>query len=195
MTLTYPASYPGDPIKLKRHLASFWKRLRRKYPWVSAIWRVELQERGAPHYHLLLFGVSFLAWQWVAKNWYEIVGSGDPQHLNAGTEIHAALSWRLAAHYLAKYIAKAAPEDHLQAIGRHWGIMGRANLPREMLAYTITWELFDEVRATLINLITRGHPEDWPGNNYSGVWANLPNYRPPPNAAWPVDTRTPTVVS
>lgn len=187
MTLTYPSDYPGDPKILKAHLFAFWKRLTRKYPWVSAFWRVELQQRGAPHYHLLIFGLSFLRWQWVAQNWAEVVGSGSSDHLNAGTEIRASLSWNTAGRYVAKYIAKVDEDAPAVNVGRHWGILGRRNFPQDIAYYLITEPLFFAIQKTLIELVTGGKPETWLGGPYSGVWANLPGYRPPPDESIPLD--------
>jgi hypothetical protein len=37
------------------------------------IWKLEPQKRGAPHFHLLVYGIPYLAWQIVAVRWAEIV--------------------------------------------------------------------------------------------------------------------------
>jgi hypothetical protein len=55
VTLTYPHEYPEDPELCKRHLKAFRKRLQRKYESFAAFWRLGIQQRGAWHFHLLLF--------------------------------------------------------------------------------------------------------------------------------------------
>ena len=37
------------------------------------LWKLEPQKRGAPHFHLLVYGIPYLAWQIVAVRWVEIV--------------------------------------------------------------------------------------------------------------------------
>jgi len=61
VTLTYPSSFPTDYTVYKKHLDTFLKRLRRAFPNVWAIWRLEFQKRGAPHFHILIFGARYIA--------------------------------------------------------------------------------------------------------------------------------------
>jgi hypothetical protein len=84
VTLTYPESWPSEWNAWKFHLATFWKRVRRKWPNASALWKLEPQERGAPHFHLLIWGVEFMPHEWLAQAWYECCGMNDPAHLHAG---------------------------------------------------------------------------------------------------------------
>ncbi len=51
VTLTYRDD-PG-PVEVKRHLDAFLKACRRRGV-TSWVWKMEFQERGVPHYHLLL---------------------------------------------------------------------------------------------------------------------------------------------
>jgi hypothetical protein len=125
ITLTYPDKFPS-PVDSKKHLKSFFMRLKRRYTdGMFFIWRLELQARGAPHYHLLVFGVDFIPLEWLSQAWYEIVGSGDIDHLKAGTNIERMRTGNGAVWYCSKYMAKET-EDDLQ--GRAWGIMGRENV-------------------------------------------------------------------
>src|ERR671915_2118619 len=55
ITLTYPHEYPENPEVCKNHLKALRKRLQRKYESFSAFWRMGIQQRGAWHFHLLLF--------------------------------------------------------------------------------------------------------------------------------------------
>jgi hypothetical protein len=125
VTLTYPEEFP-TARESKRHLKAFFMRLRRRYPvGMFFVWRLELQERGAPHYHLLVFGVDFIPRDWLSGAWYEIVGSGDEKHLKAGTNVEKMKTKNGAVWYCSKYMTKET-EDDLQ--GRAWGVMGRENV-------------------------------------------------------------------
>ena len=131
VTLTYHAQM-RDAGRAKRHLQSFSKRLDREYEGIALIWRMEVQKRGSIHFHLLIFGVGFIPWQWVADNWTAIVAPGDPEQLAAGTQVQKVRSYAEARHYLEKYLSKVDQTDdddengpgHLENPGRWWGVRG-----------------------------------------------------------------------
>lgn len=58
VTLTDPGVWPGDARRWKRDLNVWLARLKRAQPDAWAVWKVEPQMLGAPHYHLLVFGVD-----------------------------------------------------------------------------------------------------------------------------------------
>jgi hypothetical protein len=138
VTLTYPGEWPGDPRRWKRDLQVWLGRLKRALPQAWAVWRLEPQRRGAPHYHLLVFGVASLPKLWLSRTWFEVVGSGDERHLRAGTQVQAVESWRGVIFYAAKYLAKAVeelPAEWRQGVGRWWGVHRRTQAPRVQPGY------------------------------------------------------------
>jgi len=111
VTLTYPAQYPPVSVA-KGHLRALVKRIERKEgPEVCSVVRMERQERGAVHFHLLVFGVpeNFLDMNWLNRNWGEVVGP-DYQDGTTGlppfTDVQAVRTWRGVFFYAAKYLAK-----------------------------------------------------------------------------------------
>lgn len=63
LTLTYPDEFPdGQPDKWKANFEAFRRRFERRFPYASAIWRLELKDRKsggnfgkiAPHNHLII---------------------------------------------------------------------------------------------------------------------------------------------
>lgn len=136
ITLTYPGEYSTDGRQVKANLKAFLEWLTRDLGHrPSYLWFIEFQERGAPHFHILL------AWElprvWVndvitvngrqierkvrnqanrdaikafrfrvSASWYRIVGSGDARHLAAGTKVERVRKVDGAAHYAVKYAAK-----------------------------------------------------------------------------------------
>lgn len=134
LTLTYPFSYPCNGKQTKEHLRRFLQELKRaanrqdeRIARVhSSFWFLEFQQRGAPHYHI------FTTWapskEWVARRWYEIVGSEDERHLFAGTRTEFLRTGRAgtisyASKYAAKLEQKVCPEN-FENVGRWWGIHG-----------------------------------------------------------------------
>lgn len=129
LTLTYPAIYPNDPRAWKRHLDVFVKRMERRFPDVGGFWKLEEQKRGAPHFHLILWGVEYAHMLcWVSRAWYEVVSSGDEKHLRAGTRVETVRSWGGVMSYAAKYVGKLS-DASWQYPGRFWGCIGRKAVP------------------------------------------------------------------
>lgn len=134
VTLTYPGEFSGDPTRWKRDLKVFAQRLIRKFPNASGTWKLEPQKRGAPHYHLFIWGVG---WQdlkeWISKAWFEVVGSGDERHLRAGTKVEMVNGWHEVKRYISKYLGKAIDTSDLgelwSSVGRFWGFFNSEFIP------------------------------------------------------------------
>ncbi len=134
VTLTYPAEYPEQFQQWKEDL-NLWAKnhLARTYPNASFIWKLEPQQRGAPHFHLLLFGVPWVDRDWLSQSWYHVVGSNDERHLRAGTRVEDVRSWNGVMAYAGKnYMGKecVAPRNWPEYAGRYWGVYGRKKVPR-----------------------------------------------------------------
>jgi len=139
VTITYPNEFPS-PIESKKHLKIFIKRLRRAYPLMGAIWKLEPQERGAPHYHMMVWGVEeYELFLWVVDTWHEIAGRGDENHKlfhlgvlhDSKRCVEAVRSWRGVWSYASKYLGKTfevAGWDS-KATGRFWAVVNRQNIP------------------------------------------------------------------
>jgi hypothetical protein len=106
VTLTYPSEFPESWQVWKAHLKAMIMRLRRRYPGIKLLWRLEFQQRGAPHFHILVLNVERIDISWLSAAWFEVVGSGDAKHLLAGTQVARVRSWRGVLFYVGKYLAK-----------------------------------------------------------------------------------------
>jgi hypothetical protein len=153
VTLSYPAAFPCDGLLVKRHLHAVLAALRRKCPGLSYLWFLEFQRRGAPHLHLFLSAALpsplgemkrgsgrvrksvkvHWPWQdWLASRWFEIVGSGDPLHLKAGTAWEAVEKPDGAARYISKESYKTWQKQvpaGFQNVGRFWGCSRDVSAP------------------------------------------------------------------
>jgi len=132
LTLTYPQEYPATRVT-KEHLRAFAARLERAFPRCGFIWKLEYQARGAPHYHLLLFGVPPLDREqlskfrrWISRIWYHVVKSGDEKHARAGTRVEYVKTRRKIQFYAAKwYQSKPVTVGSGDSPGRFWGVVNR----------------------------------------------------------------------
>lgn len=135
VTLTYPGDFPHESAVWKRDLDVFFKRMKRKFTQSSGVWKMEPQKRGAPHFHIFVWGAPVCDLRaWVSLAWYQVVGSGDERHLRAGTQVKAVESWRGVRSYSAKYIGKAQTKAEQLAEGwlypgRWWGVYNADALP------------------------------------------------------------------
>jgi len=120
---------PGKtPREAKTALDNFFKQLKRDHPIASAIWRLEKQTNGSPHFHILLFGISLAdlyLWDPV-KNWRHQIcttvnpSAQDMQYVNTNTG---------AFLYIVGHGTKKNQTWVGQAVGRYWGKHNKACLP------------------------------------------------------------------
>lgn len=76
LTLTYPAAYP-DAIQAKEHLFALVAWIRYHHVGSGVVWKMEYQDRGAPHFHIFVYGAPDLSAQDVAAHWSKVIGTDD----------------------------------------------------------------------------------------------------------------------
>lgn len=167
-TLTYPAEYPEEGAQVD---VGRWRdEIRRRIPGVCGFWVVELQDRGAPHFHVVL-GIK-KGFPQVSRGALEKIGrevwtrrvthagyGGSP----AGS--HAVYGFdvtddRPSAQELCSYVTKYATKDVGKTAyrGRLWAEFG--GLP----TYPLGWCEMTGVERTALNrtiarwLVSRGTP-------------------------------------
>ncbi len=128
LTLTYHNIYPHNSRVAKADLHLFLIRLQRKYPGVRYIWKMEFQDRGAPHFHIILFvskKIKIKNMYRFKKNMYDLWLPS----LHCGCRYcqkHAVLlkelkGFRRVSYYMSKYLAKVDYSEKIDETGRFWG--------------------------------------------------------------------------
>jgi len=127
ITLTYPDEFPDWGEKYKYDLKLFRGQIEYKFGKLPAIWRLEFQARGAPHYHIMYFDAPFMPVAEINNAWAKI---SDPKNKDEPRKNALDLKFtkdakeqKLIAYYLSKYIAKV-DKNSLPAgckPGRFWG--------------------------------------------------------------------------
>ena len=131
LTLTYPGRFPQCGLVVKKHLHAILAELRRQYTGLEYVWFLEFQQRGAPHFHILLnvrLGLHkrerLPQRERVNAAWYRIVGSNEPKHRQAGINWENVRLPDGLRHYAVKYMAKMEQKTVPPAyrnVGRLWG--------------------------------------------------------------------------
>ena len=125
VTLTYWQAWP-DERGVQRDLKTVWDRIRRVHEGAWAVWRLELQERGAPHLHLITqseWGPS------IREAWLSVTSQREGNDREACRErygTHQGKPGGFSAGYISKYCCKQSDVTYR---GRTWGVLGRANVP------------------------------------------------------------------
>lgn len=148
VTLTIPG--PVQPDDVERDIFKRWAREVQKRGW-CAVWRLEVQNRGARHWHVVLsvpagvhnVAISMLWWDALRKQG-EMVFS-PPYSTKNGTREYIRVSSLMVlpgAHehscvvqsdgsrgawmrYLSDHATKSKTEQIAVGKGRHWGVVGR----------------------------------------------------------------------
>lgn len=113
----------------KRHLDLFLKRLEYAYGKLGVIWKLEYQERGTPHYHLMLFFEQLMQWQevrdWCFSAWRAV--TGDDCYPDVVTVYIEKGNVGRLINYTIKYLAKGFEAD--LPTGRVWGCWNKSKIP------------------------------------------------------------------
>jgi hypothetical protein len=125
---------------VKKCFERFMRRLasQKRFFGVSGYWKREVQDRGALHYHFLIYGLHNIALKeefrsWLVKTWNELMCAGiDPIKKEHHRWLHAKdknfQEVRNMSGYFSKYISKDVDDDAALA-GRWWGSFNKSKLP------------------------------------------------------------------
>lgn len=150
LTLTWHNFWAGDWKEWKKARRRFERRLYYHWPTLLGhIWRLEFQQRGAPHFHLLLCwqigGAPQEDWfdTWVRAVWNECIGAvGDADHAKYGAKYINIKEGKGGLGALIGYLCKEmgkSDQAHLKGedgdalpTGRTWGIVGDVPMGKEV---------------------------------------------------------------
>jgi len=175
LTLTYPGTWqpvgetrkrdasantPHGLAQEKAHLDQFIKRMRRRWPNVAYIWRLEPQKRGAPHYHLLIWNIASgkrKLMRWVTAAWRMIAHSKDEYQGKYATRVDRINNFRHGMHYVSKYVGKVSEEPDNLAWGRRWGKGGKIIVASATIEFP-NIVTSNNIRGILLTLLRQFNP-------------------------------------
>jgi len=139
LTLTFAGMPSAEDAKAA--FKRFRMRLDRRFAKWSAVWRMEEQERGAIHFHLICFNLPYIPQAVIQRTWQQC--TREPMSI-----VHIELisgGDRQVMSYVSKYVAKLKPTESTTSLdkapyphdeqemtedpGRYWGTINRTRLP------------------------------------------------------------------
>lgn len=172
VTLTYPRTWPADWHRWKLDLKAFIAAWERQYGLTFIIWRLELQQRGAPHYHLLVFMLGTIDPAWVADTWTRIVTGKLTGKRRVRTQTERVRSWHGVMSYASKYMSKVDDNSLCASpMGRQWGVIRPSLSGKVYRRAYLTQEEFQELRWRVLEYM-RGKGRDVDFRfGWAGIWA------------------------
>lgn len=136
ITLTFTGIVTNERAKLV--FKRFVMRLRRRFPLASSVWRMEFQERGAIHFHLLAFNLPFWKQSDLQQTWEACT-----EEAMSIVDIRLVHGAKSIMSYVSKYIAKPDERSEITSLedgsyqhgsagglaGRFWGWINKNALP------------------------------------------------------------------
>lgn len=131
-SLTYGQLFPNIET-FKKHIDIFGKRMMRlaaRRGWrLSFVWKMEYQDRGAPHLHLLVFGLpegmtdfelrQLMRWTWALSIGGDYWDKSDSDYWRVPfVQADWVVSKKAAMGYVSKYLAKVEVGSSAAAPGR-----------------------------------------------------------------------------
>lgn len=136
LTVTFAGKYTERYEKVV--LNRFFQILRRKYPNVSGVWRMEFQEKGRIHFHLLLFKLPYIKQAKLQRTWERCTGE-----VLSVVDVRLVRGHKAVVAYVCKYVSKLPDEGEAPSLeddtylnapgkidpGRYWGYLNKNALP------------------------------------------------------------------
>lgn len=142
--LTLPAEFEAITLAQLAHVFGVMARrfsAVRRFRSVSALWKRELQTRGALHWHFIFYGLECPSLgasvrSWMVETWLELLSEffsnetlGRMRKVHAHSKNWIRLEGETFAHYFSKYLGKDPEVLDSTVPGRWWGSWNKAALP------------------------------------------------------------------
>ena len=150
VTLTYHRSWPPNSEGVRRHYDQFEKRMEREFPGLfERVRKLEFQQRGAPHWHVLYLAPLSLWSSWVdwrgetlllldalrraARHHWSASGAEWSVSPRQGAHVELAYTPSAWKGYMLKETGKSVTSTFARVYGglRYWGVRGRGRVRRE----------------------------------------------------------------
>ena len=129
MTLTHTSRESRSPIQAKDAIDRFGKNITYRYPSFSALWRLERQKNGEPHFHLIVWGLEGIDltefFRYAKKSWKKAMQLESTPMIDI-KPISGSVG---ACLYLCGHSVKVNQTWPGEEIGRYWGKINAKAIP------------------------------------------------------------------
>jgi len=185
ITLTYHNDYPTDLRLLKLDLKKFLIYSRREFPQFEYIWKLEIQKRNAPHYHLAFFFTFQLSpnqqnyfTQKINNIWNEITSCKCNHCKLYKSKVYSINNQYVFYSYMTKEITKNKQTEIIK-LGRFWGHSKNLKVFK-WTTEEISIEEWKQIKQKILE-----HPKYGP--RLIKYFKKLPDYVEPKNFLIPAD--------
>lgn len=128
VTLTFHDDFPVTGLDLKKMLDRFQKKLHSEINGLGLVWRLEFQDRGAPHFHFFVlsekrscgFTKNHLS-RIIRDSWFSLFDFVSESHKIFGCDIREIVDDSKTCSYICKYVGKIDESSKHPGFGRRWG--------------------------------------------------------------------------
>jgi hypothetical protein len=128
VSATWHYDAPDHKTEIKSFLERYIKRLKRNLPAFHAIWKLEYQERGTPHFHFMIFPLDkktnlfdSSSGKIIQDNWLELKSCKCEHCKLHSIKVVPLNEYKHAIIYISKEIAKLQDNYCDHNLGRIWG--------------------------------------------------------------------------
>lgn len=161
ITLTFHNIFPTENAPLKKILDNYLKRIKRINNNYSYVWRLELQKRGAPHFHVILFPKNLRCKKEldqlklkIKSAWWNFIEDISINSKLFSVDIIDVNHTRQLFSYLSKYVCKIDAEENKNWKGRRWGCSQNINLTSKD-SMIVTTEFVKKLRLNIYNHVNK----------------------------------------
>jgi len=155
-TCTFHNIYPLDKEGLHSYLIKMVKAIEYHFEECSIIWRIELQEREAPHFHFIVLfpykrsskEVIILGGR-LKRIWGNLTKKINYFSYTAGSDLRQLYTVDKVMSYISKYMAKKTTTEVPRGLGRLWGYRNEF-LKQEGTTQEISEEEFKILQSIII---------------------------------------------
>lgn len=174
ITLTYHNDWGDGARDWHDDLNTFLTWLCRSYPKAGVVWRLEFQDRGAPHWHLLVVNAPHIPYADVTREWAGIAHEHSIYHGEYATKVEGVKSWRQACFYIGKYVAKVNDCPNRLPTGRCWGVRRAECIPTSVKCEMLPLRAWRTVYSAMLAIMPEKVRAIYTKYPQRGVWSMLP---------------------
>ena len=138
VSTTFDKVYPENSEELKYFLDRYLKSLKKNYPDLAYIWKLEIQKRGVPHFHFFFFIPNYtnkykigIVKKIIKSKWNMMLKDRNQWTKKYSVNFQTVKEKKKVFSYVAKYTSKIdSPLDKLYP-GRKYGYSRNLNLEPE----------------------------------------------------------------